>query len=105
MNIMLSVPAIQYEVKIYEGLNDFVHGGGKKIKEIFVPSHQIAFNSEGFFFKSETGRVEGAVKNVQLSPELVEKIAVIVNLQLEVKAKEEKVKSDLTNFWNSQSRK
>ena len=31
MNPMQSVSAVQYEIKVYEGMNDFAHGGGHMV--------------------------------------------------------------------------
>ncbi|CCB86280.1 unknown protein [Parachlamydia acanthamoebae UV-7] len=41
MNPTTTVPAFQYETRIYEDLEDVIRGGGKVIEEIFIPSLKI----------------------------------------------------------------
>ena len=110
MNSLQNVPALQYEVKIYEGLMDAVHGGGKTIKEIFIPTYQIIVNSEGGLYPAKEPRnvqslrlggpeVERPLKYIQLPLELVEKIAQVAKLKLEVSNKEMEVSTELKKIW------
>lgn len=107
---MQSVPAVQYESKVYEGMMDAIHGGGQTIKEIFIPSHKVIINSKGGLFQAEKPRnvqslrfggpeVEKSLKEIQMPLELVEKIALVAKLKLEVSAKEMEMSSDLKKVW------
>ena len=101
MNTMQFVSAVQYELKVCEGPFANVHGHSEVIKEIFIPSHQVITNTEGFVFHAEKPRNEPHVplKNIQLALELVEKIAQVAKLKLEIKNKEKEVTSDLESIW------
>lgn len=107
---MQSVPAFQYESKVYEGMMDAIHGGGETIKEIFIPSYKVIINSKGGLFHAEKPRnvqslrfggpeVERPLKEIQMPMELVEKIALVAKLKLEVSAKEKEVASGLKQVW------
>jgi len=110
MNSMQSVPAVQYESKVYEGIMDAIHGGGETIKEIFIPSHSVIINSKGGLFSAEKPRnvqslrfgkpeVENSLKDIQLPLKLVEKIALVAKLKLEISNKEKEVTAELNKVW------
>ena len=110
MNPMQSVSAVQYEIKVYEGMNDFAHGGGHMVKEIFVQSHQVIMDSEGHLFHAKKPRniqsgelfgpeVNMPLKDIQLPLELVEKVAHVAKMKLEISQKEKELKSQFQELF------
>lgn len=98
--------AMQYEIKIYDGLNDAVTGGGQMFQEIFIPSHKLIVNSKGDMFYAEHPRnirshyfggplVEKQLKEIQIPTDLVERIASVVSSKLQVNAKEKELLAEL----------
>lgn len=109
-NPTTTVPAFQYETRIYEDLEDVIRGGGKVIEEIFIPSLKIIANSDDYLFHAEKPRnvysvcfgkpeVETPLKEIQLPLELFEKIASITKRKLEFGNKEMNLTADLKKFW------
>lgn len=110
MGPIQSIQAVQYELVVCESMMDLVHGHSETIQEIFVPSSKVIFNSKGFIFHAEKPRniqcislrepeIEHPLKDIQLPLSLVERIVAIANLKLEVKAKENELKPDLSRVW------
>lgn len=48
--------ATLYELYVAEGALDLTHGNFITIREIYIPSLGICFNSKGFAFKTNRGR-------------------------------------------------
>lgn len=109
MSSLSSVPAVQYEIKVYEGAMDFVHGGGRTIKEVFIPSRQVGGNTAGFAFHAEKPRIAEPpfsgetvvvkpLKEIQVPFELACQIASLAQLQLKARTEQEAMQSSLQRF-------
>ncbi|STX29943.1 Uncharacterised protein [Legionella beliardensis] len=85
-----TVPAFLYSIKIYESLIEAVHGGGRYITEVFIPSRQAILNSEHYILASDMPRNKMAslvdketivpLTEVKISKNLAQKITGIIKL-------------------------
>lgn len=70
-----NIDAVMYEIEIFDGPMDMVHGGGRTIKEIYVPQLNLSFNIENdvvnpFFDK----RVSGPTHDIKVRKSLVDQL-------------------------------
>jgi len=65
------IPAKLYKTKVYEGVMDFAHGGGKWLEMVYIPSEQIVFN------------VDNGKTNVFSLPKIHDKIRDVCTIQID----------------------
>lgn len=105
MGSPILIPAVQYQIRNYDGFKDIFSGGGELVTETFIPSVKIAYNKLGEVFYTNEPRnkeiqdplsesptiITHPLTEVKLDSDLVQKITNVAILQLTT----EKAKNEL----------
>jgi hypothetical protein len=83
------IPAVKYSIKVYEGIDDWNHGGGYDTIEIFIPSHKICVNEQSTFASEEARGKE--VSQISLPKELVDSIVKVADLKKQLESERKKL--------------
>jgi len=81
----MTTEAKMFERFVYEGIDDFIHGGGSNVTHIYIPSVNIMFNNaQNHFNAFESTEIPGDAKNIrdiQISIELAANLKRYVELR------------------------
>lgn len=82
-----------YEITVTDGLMDAIHGGGYRIREVFIPSIGVVINEKNIWKDPERYKIrEGErflgqnpnpvlVGDIEVKEELIEELLIIINTQ------------------------
>lgn len=78
-----------FERLVYEGVNDFIHGGGSDITHIYIPSVNIMFNNAqnhfNAFERTEIPQDAKNIRDLQISNEFAVNLKQYVELRQSLK--------------------
>ncbi len=108
------VGGLKYIIDVYESVFAKIHNHGITITEIFIPSENIVFNSEGCVFASKEPRNnansdswdgtpsqnERPMTRIQLDEEFVSTLKEFVNMQTNNKKKETPIKKQIKEYFH-----
>lgn len=99
---METVTGIQYKLVVYDDFDD-INSFGRIITEVFIPSVNIIFNSDGYTFRHYKGRQkdwELDMRTIQIDSKLVEKLTEFVAIKAKYDEKLQDVTNITRNFFN-----
>jgi hypothetical protein len=89
------VEAIKYTTTVYTSTSDFIHGNGKTVTEVFIPSHAIAFN-----IRDETINVfilekprDNQQQSIMIEQSMVDHLVKIIEIEEQLQCEKLKLKS------------
>jgi hypothetical protein len=106
------VECLKYQVRVYEGMMDAIHGGGHMLTEVFIPSpYNICINKVGSFRRDKPRNatkentenffsrdIETPTEKVRISRADADGLLDIVNQQEALKTREKEIRNNMRDI-------